>query len=137
MPLKFWDRMRGGLSGGKSTSTAKKHAAQQNGKLGGRPRGSVKRTLGEFLMRRKLKESDYSWVHAGIFHLSREGARGERYQFERFFGVKVAGGVPVRDMPHWTKTTAYKQKHAPRGSAMNRIIRKFRTDARKYQKAGY
>jgi hypothetical protein len=90
--LKFLDRS----IGGSSTSLAKVNAARANGKLSkGRPVGTKKRTLGEFLMRQKLKESDYAWVPGGIYELSREGARGERYQFERFFGVKVRCGLPV------------------------------------------
>jgi len=137
MPLTFSDRQRGGLKGGRSTSAPKVKAAKQNAKLGGRPRGTVKRTLGEFLMRQKLNEPDYSWVHAGIFDLSRTGARGERYQFEKFFGVQVGGGVPVVGSPHWTKTTEYKQRHAAFGSTIYHIIRKFRATARKYRKKGY
>lgn len=33
-----WMAQRLGMAGGKSTSTAKKHAARNNGKLGGRPK---------------------------------------------------------------------------------------------------
>ncbi|MFZ3277614.1 MAG: hypothetical protein WA182_11995 [Candidatus Sulfotelmatobacter sp.] len=124
--LNFLDRS----IGGSSASPAKAKAAKANGKLGGRPVGTKKRTLGEFLMRQKLKESDYDWVHAGIYHLSREGVRGERYQFERFFGVKVGGGVPISGFPHWTKRLDYNAKHAKKGTAIDRIIRKFRRDAR-------
>ncbi len=137
MPLTFSDRQRGGLKGGSSTSPRKVKAARTNGEAGGRPRGTMKRTLGEFLMRQKLRDSDYNWVHAGIFGLSREGARGERHQFEKFFGVKVSGGLPLRGLPHWTKTKEYRQRNPPRGSSISRIIRKFRSHARKNQKAGY
>lgn len=125
--LNFLDRS----IGGSSTSPAKVNAARANGKLSkGRPVGTKKRTLGEFLMRQKLKESDYAWVHGGIYDLSREGARGERYQFERFFGVKVRCGLPVAGYPNWTKTLDYKAKHAKQGTAINRLIRKFRRGAR-------
>jgi len=133
VPLTDKDRKRGG----KSSSPAKKKASAANGKLGGRKRGTVKRTLGEFLMRQKLGKSDLAWVHAGILHLSKEGGRGERHQFERFFGVKVGGGLPLPGIPHWTTTITYKQKHAARGTPMNRIIRKFRSAARRAKKAGY
>jgi hypothetical protein len=48
---------------------------------------------------------------------------------ERFFGLKVRGGLPVAGYPHWTKTL-YKAKHAKQGTAINRLIRKFRRGAR-------
>jgi len=137
MALEFWDRMRGGLSGGKSTSRAKRLAARQNGKLGGRPTGSVKRTLGEFLMRCKLKDSDYRWVERGILPLtdagSGRGGRSPRHQFAKFFGVTIPLGMAASVL----KTTAYKQKHAKPGTPINKIVRDFRRAARKAQKAGW
>lgn len=136
MPLEFWDRMRGGLSGGKSTSPAKRRAARQNGKLGGRPSGSVKRTLGEFLMRRKLRDSDYRWVERGILPLtdagSGRGARSPRHRFAKFFGVTIPHAMAASAL----KTTDYKQKHAKPGTQMSKIVRDFRRAARKAQKEG-
>src|ERR1700691_5154538 len=119
MPLTDWDRMCGGLA----TSRAKKKASAINGKLGGRPRGTVNRTLGEFLMRQKLKDSDYDWVERGILPLTgAAGARSPRHQFGRFFGVKVPVGLGLG----WLKTTAYNQKHAKGGTRMSELIRTFR-----------
>ncbi len=130
MPLTDWDRICGGLA----TSRAKKKASAINGKLGGRPRGTVKRTLGEFLMRSKLRDSDYSWVERGIFPLTRAGgARSPRHQFGQFFGVKVPVGLGLG----WLKTTSYNQKHAKRGTKINQLIRKFRSAARAAKKAGW
>jgi hypothetical protein len=137
MPLEFWDRMRGGITGGQSTSPAKGRAARRNGKLGGRPRGSVKRTLGEFLLRCKLKDADYSWVERGILPLTDagggRGARSPRHQFAKFFGVTIPLGMGTGAL----KTTAYKQKHAKPGTPIDKIIREFRRAARKAQKAGW
>jgi hypothetical protein len=144
--LHFLDQSIGGCK----TSPAKKAAARRNGKLGGRwgkvgpsgklggrPRGSVKRTLGEFLMRRKLKDSDYRWVERGILPLtdagSGRGARSPRYQFEKFFGVTIPLGMAA----NYLKTTDYKQKHAKPGTPISKIIREFRRAARKAQKAGW
>ncbi len=128
--LNFLDRS----IGGSSTSPAKVKAARANGRLSkGRPLGYT-RTLGEFLMRQKLKDSDHDWVERGIFPLTGAGgARGLRHQFGKFYGVKVPVGLGLG----WLKTTTYNQKHAKRGTRMNQLVRMFRSTARAAKKAGW
>jgi hypothetical protein len=121
--------MRGGLS----TSRAKKKASAANGaKSKGRPR---QRTFGGFLLRQKLREEDYTWVHEAVFHKDFDtragGARNARYQLEKFFGLRIGGdGYPLPGYPHWAKETNFRRKHPAVGSPLDRLLRQFRRRAR-------
>jgi hypothetical protein len=124
------------MCGGQSTSRAKKKASAANGKDGGRPRTL---TFGEFLMRQKLREEDYRWVHEGIFHKDFDtragGGHNVKFQFEKYFGVKIGGqGYPLPGYPHWTKETEFSRKHPPIGSPMDRLLRQFRRRSRAAKK---
>ena len=88
MALNDFDRALGGLKGGKSTSPAKKKAAQRNGRKGGRPIGTKKRTLGEYLMRRKLTAAQHDDIGEGFLQLgNKEGRSSQQETFKRIFGI--------------------------------------------------
>jgi hypothetical protein len=102
-------------SAGRSTSTAKKRAARQNGKKGGRPHT---RTLGEFLLRQKLNKDQHNAIREAVFRLTSR----EQKWFKDYFGLpKYYPELGTTDF------TLHRQKP---GAEMQHIITKFRLMAR-------
>lgn len=102
-------------SAGRSTSPAKKKAARQNGKKGGRPHT---RTLGEYLLRQKLNKDQHSGIREAVFRLT---SREQKWFMEYF-------GLPK----HYPElgTTAFTLHRRKPGAEMQHIIAKFRLMAR-------
>lgn len=133
-----FDKRLGGLRGGKSKSKAKKAAARRNGKKGGRKAGSGSRTLGEFLLRRKLNPQQHETAAEGYFHLRSDkdgkglGARSEKVQFSKWFGVDPH--APNEDgivyVPYFLKTKTYNRRKPKSGTGMDLILQKFLSVAR-------
>lgn len=143
--LDFFDRNKGGSS----ASPAKQAASRRNGKaggrygkLGGRPVGSIKRTLAEFILRRKVATAEYPEVQLAFLEVFApppdaamklrgrmrrralaehnleffSGAKAPRYQFQRLFGISKNFD--------W-KATTYNQHGRP-SEKQQQLLRDFR-----------
>ena len=105
---------RGGLKGGKASTTKKRTAARANGKLGGRP---PTRTFWECILRRPLSHNEHSRVFEAFFELTKR----EQKLFKAHF--RLPEGSPEID----TDFRYPKQKPAGR---MRHILKRLRLSAR-------
>lgn len=126
----IFDSYNGGKKGGQSTSAAKRAAARRNGRKGGRPVGNKKRTLGEYLMRRRLTPAQLEQIGEGFLQLgNKEGRSSQQETFKRIFGIDKWVGLGFKY--DFLKTTDYVQ---PKRLTERQqfVIAKFRLVARHY-----
>lgn len=131
MKWNSFDAIVQGAVGGAKTSDAKRRAAKQNGKRGGRPRQT---TLAEHILRRKLTREEHQLVAEGFLRLS----LSEQESFRKFFDLERMqttlvgrrGKQKLKVAPYFKAHTTDGIRPSRASKRMQVILRKFRLTAR-------